>query len=44
VAHEPEIALFGLTLLYVISGPILTLFLMRRRHLQKSMVPDEKTV
>lgn len=44
VAHEPVFALFGLTLLYIISGPILTLFLLRRRHLQKSMVPGEKAV
>ena len=44
VAHEPEFTLFGLTFLYVISGPILTLFLLRRRRLQKPMVPDGKAV
>jgi len=44
IAHEPEFTLFGLTFLYVISGPILTLFLLRRRRLQKPMVPDEKPV
>jgi len=44
VALEPVFTLFGLIFLYVISGPILSLYLMRRRHLQKPMVPDEKPV
>jgi len=44
VAHEPEFSLFGLCFLYVISGPILTLYLMRRRHLQKRLLPEEKRV
>jgi CDP-diacylglycerol--serine O-phosphatidyltransferase len=43
VAYAPEYTLFGLSLLYVISGPILTFVLMRRRRLSKPLLPEEKT-
>jgi len=43
IAYEPEYALLGLFLLYVISGPVVTLVLMRRRHKVKSLIPEEKT-
>jgi CDP-diacylglycerol--serine O-phosphatidyltransferase len=41
IAHEPEYALFGILLVYVISGPILTLILRRRRPIS-SPFPQEK--
>jgi len=44
IAYEPEYTLFGLSLLYVLSGPILTLVLMRRRRTPKPLVPEEKAV
>ena len=44
IAYEPEYTLFGLSLLYVISGPILTLVLMRRRRTPKPLTPEEKAV
>jgi CDP-diacylglycerol--serine O-phosphatidyltransferase len=43
IVHEPEFALFGLSFLYVVSGPVLTFFLFRRRRPPKSFVPEEKT-
>jgi CDP-diacylglycerol--serine O-phosphatidyltransferase len=42
VAYEPEYTLFGLSLIYTISGPVLTLFLRRRRK-AKPLIPEEKT-
>jgi len=44
IAYEPEYTLFGLSFLYVISGPILTLVLMRRRRTPKPLTPEEKAV
>ena len=41
IAYEPEYTLFGLFLLYAISGPILTLVL-HRRHSPKPMIPEGK--
>ncbi len=43
VAYEPEYTLFGLALLYVISGPILTFILLRRRRSFKPLTSDGKT-
>jgi len=43
IVHEPEYTLFGLSLLYVISGPVLTFILLRRRRMSKSFMPEEKT-
>ena len=42
VAYEPEYTLFGLSLIYTISGPVLTLIL-RRRRTPKPLIPEEKT-
>jgi CDP-diacylglycerol--serine O-phosphatidyltransferase len=42
IAYAPEYTLFGLSLLYVISGPILTLVLMRRRRAAKPVMPEGK--
>ncbi len=42
VAYAPEYSLFGLSLIYVISGPILTFVLMRRRRAPKPLLPEEK--
>jgi len=44
IVYEPEYTLFGLSLIYVIHGPILTLVLMRRRRTPKPLVPGEKAV
>ncbi|HSR10524.1 MAG TPA: CDP-diacylglycerol--serine O-phosphatidyltransferase [Thermodesulfobacteriota bacterium] len=41
VAYEPEIGLFGLFFAYVISGPILTVVLRRRRS--RPVFPEQKT-
>jgi CDP-diacylglycerol--serine O-phosphatidyltransferase len=43
IAYEPEYTLLGLSLLYVISGPVLTFVLLRRRRTAKPFVPEEKT-
>lgn len=43
VAYEPEFTLFGLFLLYVISGPLVSLRLLRRRRAPKPLMPEEKT-
>jgi CDP-diacylglycerol--serine O-phosphatidyltransferase len=43
IVHEPEYTLFGLSFLYVISGPVLTFVLLRRRRTPKSFMPEEKT-
>jgi len=43
VAYEPEYTLFGLFLAYVISGPITT-FILRRRRAPKPLWPEEKAV
>ena len=42
IAYAPEYTLFGLSLLYVISGPILTFVLMRRRRAAKPVMPEGK--
>jgi CDP-diacylglycerol--serine O-phosphatidyltransferase len=42
IAYEPEYTLFGLSLLYVISGPILTFVLLRRRRTPKPLMPEQK--
>jgi CDP-diacylglycerol--serine O-phosphatidyltransferase len=42
VAYEPEYTLFGLSLVYTVSGPVLTLVL-RRRRVPKPLIPEEKT-
>jgi CDP-diacylglycerol---serine O-phosphatidyltransferase len=42
IAYEPEYTLCGLSLLYVISGPVLTFVLLRRRRTAKPFVPEEK--
>jgi hypothetical protein len=42
IVIEPEYTLFGLSLIYVISGPILTLVLMRRRRTPKPLLPEGK--
>ena len=44
IVYAPEYTLFGLSLLYVISGPIITLVLMRRRRTPKPLMPEEKAV
>jgi len=43
IVYEPEYTLFGLLLLYVISGPVLTLVLLRRSRKVKSLIPEGKT-
>jgi len=43
VAYEPEYTLFGLSLVYTVSGLVLTLVL-RRRRVPKPLIPEEKTV
>jgi CDP-diacylglycerol--serine O-phosphatidyltransferase len=40
VAYEPELTLFGLSLLYVGSGPILTMVLMRQHRKAKRLHPE----
>lgn len=42
VAYEPEYTLFGLSLVYTVSGLVLTLVL-RRRRVAKPMIPEQKT-
>ncbi len=42
MAYEPEYALFGLILIYVVSGPVLTFILLRRRRAAKILIPGEK--
>jgi len=42
VAYEPEYTLFGLSLVYTVSGLVLTLVL-RRRRVPKPLIPEEKT-
>ena len=42
VANEPEYTLFGLFFLYVLSGPFLTLYLLRRRRDSKPALSEEK--
>jgi len=44
VAYEPEYTLFAISLIYVLSGPVITLILLRRRRLGKHLVAEEKTV
>ncbi len=42
MAYEPEYALFSLIFLYVVSGPVFTFILLRRRRAAKALVPEEK--
>ena len=40
VAYQPELTLFGLTLLYVASGPVLTVVLMRQHRKARKLHPE----
>ncbi len=42
MAYEPEYALFSLILLYVVSGPVFTFILLRRRRAAKALASKEK--
>jgi CDP-diacylglycerol--serine O-phosphatidyltransferase len=43
VAYEPEYTLFGLFLIYAVSGPIMTIIFLRRRA-SRPLLPEEKAV
>ncbi|MDO9210097.1 MAG: CDP-diacylglycerol--serine O-phosphatidyltransferase [Deltaproteobacteria bacterium] len=44
VAYEPEYTLFGLFLIYAISGPIMAIIFLRRRRASRPLLPEEKAV
>ncbi|MCJ7494647.1 MAG: CDP-diacylglycerol--serine O-phosphatidyltransferase [Deltaproteobacteria bacterium] len=44
VAYEPEYTLFGLFLIYAVSGPIMTIIFLRRRRASRPLLPEEKAV
>ena len=44
VAYEPEYTLLGIFLAYAISGPVITLIFLRRRHAPKPLLPEEETI
>ncbi len=44
VAYEPEYTLFGLFLIYAVSGPIMAIIFLRRRRASRPLLPEEKAV
>lgn len=44
VAYEPEYTLFGLFLIYAISGPVMAIIFLRRRRASRPLLPEEKAV
>lgn len=42
VAYEPEYTLFAFFAVYTLSGPCISLILLRRRRLSKPLLPEEK--
>jgi CDP-diacylglycerol--serine O-phosphatidyltransferase len=44
VAYEPEYTLFGLFLIYAVSGPIMTIIFLRHRRASRPLLPEEKAV
>ncbi len=44
VAYEPEYTLFGLFLIYAVSGPVMAIIFLRRRRASRPLLPEEKAV
>jgi len=44
VAYEPEYTLFGLFLIYAVSGPVMAIIFLRRGRASRPLLPEEKAV